>query len=60
MNRHPGTVALLAVLLAAWLWVTWRVFGSAPPDVPMGTATAYASFTVAPLIVELWKWWRNR
>lgn len=31
------------------VWVVWRVFGDSPPDVPMGTATAFTGFTTGCL-----------
>ena len=51
-------VVLFAGLTTA---VTWRVF-TAPVDVPMGTATAYATFIGGPLIAALgfYKWARDK
>lgn len=61
MNRIEAVTAVL--LLWGTLgasWVTWRVFGDNPPDVPGGTAAAYATlFAVPPILVEFYKWARR-
>lgn len=46
-----------AILWAGALvsWVTWRVFGLAPPNIDMGTATAYATLVGMPSALGLWK-----
>lgn len=52
-------IALLVVIWALSLvtWVTWRVFGIAPPVISAGTAAAFGSVIGLPaLAVGLWKW----
>lgn len=48
-------------LMVVLSWVISRVFGIAPPDVPMGTATAVgAVFGLPALIYEMFKFARKR
>lgn len=61
VTRIEWVTGLLLLYVAAGAgWVTWRVFGDNPPDVPMGTSAAYATlFAAPPLAVGLWKWARR-
>ena len=48
LYRFLSENALVTLGLVIWgltliTWVTWRVFGDAPPDIPMGTATAFGA-----------------
>lgn len=53
------------ILLAGWglaltTLVVLKVF-FAPPDIPMGTATAFATlFALPPLVVKFWQWQRDK
>ena len=58
LHRH-GAVTITVILWAVGLttWVTWRVFGDNPPDIPTGTAAAFATlFGLPTLAVGFWKW----
>ncbi|MFT0140768.1 hypothetical protein ACEK07_46085 [Alcanivoracaceae bacterium MT1] len=62
ITRH-GLVSLLIVLwgIALTTWVTLRVFGDNPPDVPGGTATAFGTlFGLPTLAFGIWKWRREQ
>lgn len=54
-NKHKlvrRIIALWAVLLITW--VTWRVFGETPPNVPQWTGTTYNWLLVgliAPIVL---------
>lgn len=58
--------ALMSTFVILWAvglttWVTIRVFGDNPPDVPMGTATALATVFGLPVMgVGIWKWRREQ
>lgn len=55
-NRIP---TLIIIGWTIWLvsWVTLRVFGENPPDIPAGTAGTYATlFGLPALAIGLWKW----
>lgn len=43
-----GVLTLHAVTLVTW--VTWRVFGDDPPEIPPGTATALAAVYGLPAL----------
>lgn len=63
--RFLADNALVTLGLMIWgltlvTWVTVRVFGHAPPDVPMGTATAFgAVFGLPAVLVGGWKAYRE-
>lgn len=49
------SLILWAVLLVSW--VTYRVFGVAPPELTTATVTAYTAVLGLPSVVfGLWKW----
>ena len=54
--------ARLTTLFVIWAlglttWVTVRVFSEIPPDIPMGTVTAFATLFALPAAgFGLWKW----
>lgn len=54
------TIAAVAIFIALTVAVTLIVFIS-PPDIPMGTATAYATFIGGPLVAawQVFKWARS-
>ena len=58
--------ALMSLAVIVWAiilttWVTIRVFGDSPPDVPGGTAAALATvFGLPTLAVGVWKWRREQ
>jgi hypothetical protein len=57
--RMSLVVILWAITLTTW--VTIRVFGDSPPDVPTGTAAALATVFGLPAIgVGIWKWRREQ
>lgn len=58
MERHRVISAILVIhAITLVTWVTIRVFGSNPPEVPAGTATALAAVYGLPsLAYGLWKW----
>lgn len=62
VKRH----ALISTLIVLWAitlttWATYQVFGETPPDIPAGTAAAYATlFGLPTLAVGLWKWRREQ
>lgn len=58
INEHKVLTALIVLwLLGLVTWVTLRVFGDNPPDIPGGTVTALATVYALPAIaVGLWKW----
>jgi hypothetical protein len=65
MNQKPETIALAVVVLlfvgCLVGWVTFRVFGDAPPDIPGGTAAAYGALLGLPAVgVALYKWAHGR
>lgn len=54
---------MLIILWALGLttWVTLRVFGAQPPDIPGGTAAAFATLFALPATAAgLWKWRHDR
>lgn len=52
-----ATLLLVVHALSLVTWVTLRVFGAEPPDIPMGTATAIgAVYGLPALAYGLWKW----
>lgn len=55
------TIAAVAIFIALTVAVTLIVF-IAPPDVPTGTAAAYATFIGGPLVVAwgVFKWAREK
>lgn len=58
MYKH-GVITTLIVLWALVLvtWVTWRVFGDSPPDIPASTVGAFtAVFGLPAIVIGLWKW----
>lgn len=61
--RRNALISTLVVIwtLALCTWVTWRVFGNNPPDIPTGTAAAFATvFGLPAVAVGLWKWRSER
>ena len=58
MNQHKIPTALIVLwMLGLVTWVTLRVFGENPPDIPGSTATALGMVYGLPAIaVGLWKW----
>lgn len=58
MQRHGIIVTLVIVWgLCLTTFVTVRVFSDAPPNVPTGTAAAFATvFGLPALAVGFWKW----
>lgn len=58
------TLGIILWGLVILTWVTLRVFGDDPPDVPMGTATALAAvFGLPAILVGAWdayRAWRGR
>ena len=63
MTPRTLRLTILAVVWAMILvtGVTWVVFTD-PPDVPTGTAAAYATFIGGPLVavIGLYKWARDK
>lgn len=58
IHRHKIITALLVLhSLGLVTWVTIRVFGDNPPQIPAGTATALtAVYGLPALAYGLWKW----
>ncbi|MZR63847.1 hypothetical protein [Alcanivorax sp. DP30] len=58
--------ALMSLVVILWAitlttWVTIRVFGDSPPDVPAGTAAALTTvFGLPTLGFTVWKWRREQ
>lgn len=51
------TILFIVWTLALTTWVTFRVFSDTPPDIPMGTVTAFATLFGLPVAgFGLWKW----
>jgi hypothetical protein len=48
--KRVGAVALLIHAVGLVSWVTIRVFGDNPPDIPAGTATALAAVYGLPAL----------
>jgi|TARA_A100000171_G_scaffold51185_1_gene64733 hypothetical protein len=65
LYRFLSENALVTLGLVIWgltlvTWVTWRVFGDSPPDIPMGTATAFgAVFGLPAVLAGAWKAYRD-
>lgn len=63
--RFLSDHAVVPLVLTIWglalvTWVTGRVFGEQPPDISMGTATAFgAVFGLPALLAGLWKAYRE-
>jgi len=60
MERHK-LITSISLIWIFWLitWVTMQIF-SKPVDIPMGTATAYASLLGIPaIVIGLYKWRRE-
>lgn len=54
------TLGIILWGLVILTWVTVRVFGDDPPDVPMGTATALAAvFGLPAILVGAWDAYRS-
>ena len=56
--------ALMSTMVIIWAitlttWVTIRVFGDSPPDVPTGAALATV-FGLPAIGVGIWKWRREQ
>lgn len=58
LQRHGIIVTLVIIWgIALTTWVTLQVFSSTPPNIPTGTAAAYATlFGLPGIAVGLWKW----
>jgi hypothetical protein len=58
IQRHQIITAILVIhAIGLVTWVTLRVFGSNPPEITMGTATALgAVYGLPALAYGLWKW----
>lgn len=56
---NHGVITILVIIwcIAITTYVTIKVFSDSPPDIPMGTVTAYGTLLGLPaLAVGLWKW----
>ena len=53
-----GIASIFAMLwgMSLFTWATWIVFTN-PPDIPMGTVTAFTSmFALPSAVIGLYKW----